>query len=70
MSRCHSCNCDIPKIRLEAAPGTKYCVKCVDKHEPKIVCRLIYSHKTAPELFIARGGENIRRLEREYSRAR
>jgi len=31
---------------------------------------MIYSHKTAGELFVARNTEDIRRLEREYRRAR
>ena len=67
---CLDCKCEIPAMRLEAAPDTDYCVKCVDKHTPQVRCRIIYSHKTAGELFVARGGENIRRLDREYARGR
>jgi len=31
---------------------------------------MIYGHKTAGEIVIAKGKENIRRLEREYYRSR
>ena len=31
---------------------------------------MIYNHKTAGEVIIAKGGENVRRLQREYARAR
>lgn len=68
--KCHDCKCEIPALRLQAAPDTDYCVKCVDKHLAPVRCRIIYSHKTAGELFVARGSENIRLLDREYSRAR
>ena len=67
---CHECGAVIPPARLEAMPDTDYCVKCADKHTEPIVGRMIYNHKTAGEVFIARGKENIRRLEREYARAR
>jgi hypothetical protein len=67
---CHECGTKIPPARLEAMPDTDYCVKCADKHSEPVVGRMIYNHKTAGEVFIARGKENIRRLEREYARAR
>ena len=67
---CHECGGVIPPARLEAMPDTDYCVKCADKHSEPVVGRMIYNHKTAGEVFIARGKENIRRLEREYARAR
>ena len=67
---CHECGTIIPPARLEAMPDTDYCVKCADKHTEPVVGRMIYNHKTAGEVFIARGKENIRRLEREYARAR
>ncbi len=70
MKKCSDCFSDIPPARLEAVPHTEYCVKCADKHNPPVRARMIYSHKTAGELFIATGKENIRRLEREYTRAR
>jgi hypothetical protein len=31
---------------------------------------MIYGHKTAGEIVMAEGSENIRRLEREYFRSR
>lgn len=67
---CHDCGNLIPPARMEAMPNTDYCVKCADKHTEPVVGRMIYNHKTAGEVFIARGKENIRRLEREYARAR
>ena len=36
-SKCQHCGEAIPAERLEALPGTIYCVKCVDKHGPKKV---------------------------------
>jgi len=42
----------------------------VDKHLPRVVGRMIWPHKTGGELVIAVGDENIRRLNREYARAR
>lgn len=30
--RCRDCGTEIPQARMEAAPGTKWCVKCVDRH--------------------------------------
>jgi len=67
---CYDCENEISPARLEALPDTNYCVKCADKHAAPVVARMIYSHKTAGELFIATGSENVRRLNREYSRAR
>ncbi len=55
---------------MEAMPDTDYCVNCADKHTEPIVGRMIYSHKTAGEIVFARGKENVRRLNREYARAR
>ena len=67
---CLDCNNEIPAARIEAIGETNYCVNCADKHAAPVVARMIYSHKTAGELFIAQGKENVRRLNREYSRAR
>ena len=67
---CLDCENPISPARLEAMPDTNYCVKCADNHAAPVVARMIYSHKTAGELFIATGKENVRRLNREYSRAR
>ena len=68
--KCFDCGQDIPEARIKAMPDTEYCVQCVDKHTEPIVGRMIYSHKTAGELVFASGKENIRRLNREYERAR
>jgi len=67
---CIDCGNEIPAMRLEAAPGTHHCVKCVDKHIPRRKGYMIYGHKTAGEIVMAEGSENIRRLEREYFRSR
>jgi len=67
---CFECNNEIPAVRLEAMPNTEYCINCADKHTEIVMGRMIYNHKTAGEVIIARGKENIRRLNREYARAR
>ena len=43
---------------------------CADKHAQPFIARMVYNHKTAGEVFIAKGKENVRRLNREYTRAR
>ncbi len=68
--KCFDCGSEIPEARLQAVPDTDYCVKCADKHAEPVVGRMIYNHKTAGEVIIARGKENIRRLNREYARSR
>ena len=68
--KCFDCGNEIPEARLQAVPDTDYCVKCADKHTEPVVGRMIYNHKTAGEVIFARGKENIRRLNREYERAR
>ena len=45
--KCIDCGNVIPAARLEAAPGTHHCVKCVDKHIPERKGYMIYGHKTA-----------------------
>ena len=67
---CFDCGDVIPEARLEAVPDTEYCVNCSDNHTERVVGRMIYNHKTAGEVIIAKGKENIRRLNREYARAR
>jgi hypothetical protein len=34
---CKHCGEAIPSERLEVLPDTEYCIKCVDKHGPKVV---------------------------------
>ena len=65
---CLDCGNEISIARLDIVPGTDYCVGCVDKNSKPVVARLIYNHKTAGEVFIAKGKENVRILEREYTR--
>jgi len=67
---CLDCNNPISTARLEALPGAEYCVNCADKNSVPVIARVIYSHKCDSELFIATGKENVRRLDREWSRAR
>lgn len=55
---------------MEAMPDTDYCVGCADKNAPPMVARMIFNHKTAGEVFIAKGKENVRILNREYTRGR
>jgi len=68
--KCFDCGNEIPEMRMKAMPDTEYCVKCTDKHTEPVVGRMIYGHKTAGEVVFARGKENVRRLNREYTRAR
>lgn len=68
--KCFDCGNEITEARLQAVPDTDYCVKCADKHTEPVIGRMIYSHKTAGEVIIAKGKENIRRLNREYARSR
>ena len=68
--QCLDCGDKIPEARLHAVPDAEYCVKCTDKYTEPIVGRMIYNHKTAGEVIFARGKENVRRLNREYSRSR
>ena len=40
---CQDCQTEIPQERLEALPGTKYCVKCSANHplptpDPNVLC--------------------------------
>ncbi len=67
---CSSCGIQISEARLEFLPDTEYCVNCSDKNSTPVVARVIYSHKCDCELFIAEGKENVRRLNREWARAR
>ena len=68
--KCFDCGNEIPEMRMKAMPDTEYRVKCADKHTEPVVGRMIYGHKTAGEVVFARGKENVRRLNREYTRAR
>lgn len=70
MANCIDCNEPISPTRLEYNPDATTCIKCADRHEPVVRVRMIYSHKTAGEIFVARGIENVRRLDREYNRSR
>ena len=65
---CDICGDIIHPDRLEILPGTRTCINC--SCEEPIVGFMIYNHKTAGEVIMTSGKENIRRLEREYHRAR
>lgn len=67
---CVHCSCVIPSERIEVLPDTTSCVSCSRKNPPTMIARMIYNHKTAGEVIIAKGNENVRRLHREYVRAR
>lgn len=67
---CLDCGNEIPKVRLDMIPDAEYCVNCADKNATPFVARMLFNHKTAGEVFIAKGTENVRRLNREYERAR
>lgn len=68
MRKCYKCQTTIPAIRLEARPDTNTCVDCSE--EQKLVGFMDWYHKTAPELVIVSGKENIRRAERINNRSR
>ena len=70
LMHCIDCNTEIPAARLEALPGVQHCLECSDNHTPIVKGYMIYSHKTAGEVIMATGAENIRRLKAEYERAR
>lgn len=68
MPNCISCNCSISELRLELLPHTKTCVNC--STEEVKVGFMDWYHKTAPELVVVSGKENIRRASRINSRSR
>ena len=57
---CLDCGDKISGPRLAILPETEYCVKCASKHIQPVVARMIYSHKTAGEVIVAKGKENAR----------
>ena len=67
---CLECKNSISAARLEALPAAEYCINCADRNSIPVIARVIYSHKCDSELFIAKGKENVRRLDREWARAR
>lgn len=67
---CEHCSSPIAPERLEVLPNTRQCRDCAENNPAPFLARMLYSHKTAGELFVARNPEDIRRLEREYRRAR
>ena len=67
---CIDCGNKIGGARLAILPETEHCVKCASNHTQPFVARMIYNHKTAGEVIIAKGKENVRLLNREYTRAR
>ena len=67
---CSECGNRIHGARLQCLPDTEFCIGCAEKNTQPYVARMIYNHKTAGEVIIAKGKENIRLLNREYTRAR
>ena len=67
---CLECGNKISGARLKILPDTDYCVGCSSKNAQPFVARMIYNHKTAGEVILAKGKENVRLLNREYTRAR
>lgn len=68
--KCELCGDPIHPDRLEILPTTTSCINCSDKVTDPIVGFMIYAHKTAGEVIMTSGKENVRILEREYHRAR
>lgn len=75
MCSCKTCGNTIQEERVDVwliihgCPPT-YCMDCADDHTPKSQAFMSYGHKTGGEVVVATGGENIRRAERDYLRAR
>lgn len=67
---CEDCGVQIPSLRMEACPDTRWCVGCVDQHTERLMGFMIYPHKTGGEVIMTSGSENFRKLEREYKRSR
>lgn len=67
---CIHCNVEIPKVRLEALPHTKTCVKC--STEKSYIGFMDWHHKTAPELVLVcpSNAENVRRAKAINERKR
>ena len=67
---CELCGEPIHPDRLEILPTTTSCINCSDLVTDPIVGFMIYAHKTAGEVIMTSGKENVRILERECNRAR
>lgn len=71
MSRdCLDCGEKIHQARLVVMPDADYCIDCVDNNSEPTIARMIYNHKTAGEIVVAKGKENVRLLNRGYNRSR
>ena len=70
MKACEICGDNIHENRLEFFPAVTTCLDCSDDVTKPIKGYMIYSHKTAGEVVMTSGAENIRILEREYHRGR
>tara|TARA_R100000734_G_C3296779_1_gene87857 strand:+ start:572 stop:790 length:219 start_codon:yes stop_codon:yes gene_type:complete len=67
---CADCGRKISDLRATLVPESPYCIVCADDHISEKVGFMDYSHKTAPELVIVSGSENIRRAKRVNERSR
>lgn len=70
MKSCEICGDGIHANRVEFFPTVTTCLDCSDVVTKPIKGYMIYSHKTAGEVIMTSGAENIRILEREYNRGR
>jgi hypothetical protein len=75
MRKCEECGNEIPLIRLEAVPDTKFCVRCAEKHgpqRPKGFMVATASKGTASVLVTVdpRNKEDMRRANRAHRRER
>ena len=60
--QCEVCGSVIPQARLEALSDATTCVGCSDT--AKVTGLMVWSHKTAPEIVIARDAELLRPYDR------
>jgi len=67
---CAVCGQPIEPLRAELAPEKETCKECGDAAVSDCVGFMDWSHKTAPELVIVSGSENIRRAARVNCRSR
>lgn len=73
-SKCIICDKEVPRERVEALSEMNKettCIQCSEKFTPQKMGLTIFSHKTAPDVFIFnKGGEAERIARAVYSRKR
>lgn len=72
MKNCEECSQPIGQARLEAIPGTTFCVTCAGTKGPRPVAFMNYAHKTAGSIIVVDGNnqEHVRQARRAYERKR